>query len=55
MTDDFSNHWQQQDWDNITLCINSKNVRDAEHALHADKLTRDDFMALISPAAAEYL
>lgn len=55
MTDDFCNHWQQLNWDNITLRINSKIVRDVEHALHADKLTRDDFMALISPAAAAYL
>lgn len=55
MADDFSSRWQQLDWDDITLRINGKTTRDVEHALNADKLTRDDFMALISPAAAPYL
>ncbi|BEO88118.1 2-iminoacetate synthase ThiH [Serratia marcescens] len=55
MTDDFSSRWQQLDWDDITLRINGKTARDVERALNADKLTRDDFMALISPAAAPYL
>lgn len=49
MADDFSSRWQQLDWDDITLRINGKTTRDVEHALNADKLTRDDFMALISP------
>ena len=55
MADDFSSRWQQLDWDDITLRINGKTARDVERALTADKLTRDDFMALISPAAAPYL
>lgn len=55
MADDFSSRWQQLDWDDITLRINGKTARDVERALNADKLTRDDFMALISPAAAPYL
>ena len=55
MGDDFSSRWQQLDWDDITLRINGKTARDVERALNADKLTRDDFMALISPAAAPYL
>lgn len=48
MGDDFSSRWQQLDWDDITLRINGKTARDVERALNADKLTRDDFMALIS-------
>ncbi len=51
MGDDFSSRWQQLDWDDITLRINGKTARDVERALNADKLTRDDFMALISAAA----
>lgn len=55
MADDFSHRWQQLNWDEITLRINSKTARDVEHALQAPRLTREDFMALISPAAAAYL
>lgn len=55
MADDFSHRWQQLNWDEITLRINSKTTRDVEHALQAPRLTREDFMALISPAAAAYL
>lgn len=52
MTEDFSSRWQQLDWDDITLRINGKTARDVERALNADKLTRDDFMALISRGRA---
>lgn len=55
MADTFSQRWQQLNWDDISLRINSKTADDVEHALGAPKLTRDDFMALISPAAANYL
>ncbi|GAA3916972.1 MULTISPECIES: 2-iminoacetate synthase ThiH [Gibbsiella] len=55
MADDFSHRWQQLNWDEITLRINSKTAQDVEHALQAPRLTREDFMALISPAAAAYL
>lgn len=55
MADDFSSRWQQLNWDEIALRINSKSARDVEYALNAPKLTREDFMALISPAAAVYL
>lgn len=55
MANDFSNRWQQLDWDDITLRINSKTAGDVVDALNAEKLTRDNFMALISPAAAVYL
>lgn len=52
MAEDFSSRWQQLDWDDISLRINSKTAQDVERALNAQKLTREDFMALISPAAA---
>jgi len=52
MADDFHNHWQQLNWDDLSLRINRKTACDVEQALSADKLTRENFMALISPAAA---
>ncbi|MBF1996395.1 2-iminoacetate synthase ThiH [Serratia symbiotica] len=55
MADDFRNHWQQLNWYDLSLRINSKAACDVEQALSADKLTREDFMALLSPAAAAYL
>nr|WP_113869462.1 2-iminoacetate synthase ThiH [Brenneria salicis]NMN93376.1 tyrosine lyase ThiH [Brenneria salicis ATCC 15712 = DSM 30166]RBP57713.1 tyrosine lyase ThiH [Brenneria salicis ATCC 15712 = DSM 30166]RLM28720.1 thiamine biosynthesis protein ThiH [Brenneria salicis ATCC 15712 = DSM 30166] len=55
MNRDFQQIWQQLDWDDLTLRINSKTSRDVEHALDAQRLTREDFMALLSPAASHYL
>ncbi|WON77225.1 2-iminoacetate synthase ThiH [Serratia sp. UGAL515B_01] len=55
MQDDFNQRLQQLNWDDIQLGINSKTICDVENALNAEKLTRDDFMALISPAATPYL
>lgn len=55
MADDFSERLSGWDWDDLTLRINSKTARDVEQALNSAKLTREDFMALISPAAAPYL
>ena len=43
------------EWDDIRLRINSKTAADVERALAAKQLTRDDMMALLSPAAANYL
>lgn len=51
----FSDRWRQLDWDDIRLRINSKTAADVERALNASQLTRDDMMALLSPAASEYL
>ncbi|MBD1227166.1 2-iminoacetate synthase ThiH [Xenorhabdus griffiniae] len=51
----FSQHWQQLDWDDIILRINSKTSRDIERAINNVRLTLDDFMALLSPAALPYL
>ncbi|WP_323641122.1 2-iminoacetate synthase ThiH [Pectobacterium polonicum] len=55
MNVDFQTVWEQLDWDDLTLRINGKTARDVERALAAPHLTRDDFMALISPAASTYL
>jgi len=55
MSDDFSQRWQQLDWDDIGLRIHSKTARDVERALASHQPDRDDFMALISPAAEPYL
>lgn len=51
----FSDRWRQLEWDDIRLRINSKTAADVEQALAAKQLTRDDMMALLSPAAAGYL
>ncbi|MFU9004488.1 2-iminoacetate synthase ThiH [Proteus sp. TSJ240517] len=53
--DTFSDYWQQLDWDDITLKLNSKTNADVEAALNRHSLTLDDFMALISPAGRHYL
>ncbi|WP_225086526.1 2-iminoacetate synthase ThiH [Pectobacterium colocasium] len=55
MSVNFQTVWEQLDWDDLTLRINSKTAQDVERALTAPHLTRDDFMALISPAASAYL
>ena len=51
----FTDRWRQLDWDDIRLRINSKTPADVERALAAKQLSRDDMMALLSPAAAGYL
>jgi len=48
----FSDRWRQLDWDDIRLRINGKTAADVERALNASHLSRDDLMALLSPAAA---
>ncbi|SCZ73554.1 tyrosine lyase ThiH [Photorhabdus luminescens] len=55
MSGSFSYRWQQLDWDDITLRINSKTAQDVERALNSNKLNLDNFMALLSPAAKPYL
>lgn len=42
-------------WDDVLRDIYAKTAADVERALHSRKRTLDDFMALISPAAAPYL
>lgn len=55
MAQTFTDRWRELDWDNITLLINSKTAADVARALAAQKMTRDDFMALLSPAASPFL
>lgn len=51
----FTDRWRQLNWDDIRLRINAKTNADVERALAARQLSRDDMMALLSPAAAGYL
>ncbi|WP_333013119.1 2-iminoacetate synthase ThiH [Kluyvera sichuanensis] len=51
----FSDRWRQLEWDDIRLRINGKTTADVERALGASQLSRDDLMALLSPAATDYL
>ncbi len=46
---------KKYDWEETTQVIASKTNRDVEIALSKTRLTIDDFMALISPAAIPYL
>lgn len=45
----------EYDWEETTNSIYSKTTADVERALSKERLGMDDFMALISPAAAPYL
>lgn len=51
----FYDEIKKYNWDDTTKCIASKTTRDVEIALGKEHLDVDDFMALISPAAAPYL
>lgn len=51
----FTDRWRQLNWDDIALRINSKTQADVERALQARHLSRDDMMALLSPAASTFL
>ncbi len=51
----FYDEIKKYDWDDTTRCIMAKTARDVEIALGKEHLDVDDFMALISPAAAPYL
>ena len=55
MSVSFTDRWRQLDWDDITLRINSKTTADVEQAINSSHLTREDMMALLSPAASGYL
>ncbi len=48
----FSSELEKYSWEDITACIASKRSRDVEIALGKEHLQLDDFMALVSPAAA---
>lgn len=51
----FENIFRQYVWDDVKASIYAKKPRDVEMALARKQRTLDDFMALISPAAAPYL
>ncbi len=51
----FSEELSQYSWEETTERIMAKRATDVETALGKQRLTIDDFMALISPAAAPYL
>ena len=51
----FSEELAKYDWEETTRQIQHKRPADVETALGKEHLTLDDFMALISPAAAAYL
>lgn len=55
MADSFSDRWKQLDWADITLRINSKSPAQVQQALEKPHLTTEDFMALLSPAAQEFI
>ena len=51
----FSDELEKYDWDETTARISAKTAADVERALSARNPGIEDFMALISPAAAPYL
>lgn len=51
----FSEELKQYDWQQTTEAILSKTIADVDRALRKQRLTDDDFMALVSPAAAASL
>ncbi len=51
----FTERWRQLNWDDIRLRIHSKTSADVERALHSPHITREDLMALLSPAASDFL
>ena len=51
----FSEELEKYDWETTTAAIAAKTAADVERALAAARPGIDDFMALISPAAAPYL
>ena len=51
----FYDELKKYDWDDTTAAIAAKTSADVEAALRRERLTVDDFMALISPAAVPYI
>ena len=51
----FSDELLNYDWEATSTAIMAKTAADVERALNARHPSVDDFMALISPAAAPYL
>ena len=51
----FLEHYNQLSWNELKIAIASKNSADVERALTSQKVTHDQFLSLISPAAEPYL
>ncbi|WP_067522341.1 2-iminoacetate synthase ThiH [Endozoicomonas ascidiicola] len=51
----FLERFNQINWDELKMSIHSKTAADVQHALNSSRLTHDQFLALISPAAEPYL
>ncbi|WP_108648985.1 2-iminoacetate synthase ThiH [Dongshaea marina] len=51
----FSDYWQQLEWQQLQQGIYEASSRDVERALGSNKLTLENFAALLSPAADSYL
>lgn len=51
----FQDIFDTYDWDQTKASIYAKTRQDVEEALHRDRRNLEDFKALISPAAADYL
>jgi len=51
----FREVFERYSWDNVVADIYARKASDVERALNSRKRTVDDFMSLISPAAAPYL
>ncbi len=51
----FQDIFDTYDWDQAKASIYAKTRQDVEEALHRDRRNLEDFKALISPAAADYL
>ncbi|MDE5633269.1 MAG: 2-iminoacetate synthase ThiH, partial [Muribaculaceae bacterium] len=51
----FSEELKKYDWQQTTEAILSKTIADVDRALRKQRLTDDDFMALVSPAATARL
>lgn len=51
----FSEELEKYNWEEITDKIYSKTESDVAEALSKDYLNPDDFMALVSPAAAPFI
>ncbi len=51
----FVDRLNEYDWDDVRLSIYAKTEADVERALAKNRLSLDDFMALISPVAEKYI
>lgn len=51
----FVDRLNEFDWDDVRLSIYAKKEADVERALAKNRLSLDDFMALISPVAEKYI